>query len=113
MSPEERVEARRSEGLRRANEVRAYRAELKRDLATDKVKLSEILRSGEGKLATMRIRDLLLAVPGIGPRKAQLVLTAEKISPSLPLERLTKPRREQLLARLRNASYNGAVKERI
>lgn len=60
----------RQEALRRANEIRSWRAQLKRDLIHGRVDPVAVLAENDDRLATMKVKDLLIAVPGIGRVKA-------------------------------------------
>lgn len=59
----------RLESLAHANTVRYARAQLKRDLAGGSVELAEILEDSPAWTQNMKVRVLLLALPGIGPRR--------------------------------------------
>jgi hypothetical protein len=50
---------------------RQLRARLKRDLAAGRVALVEVLSERPACAQTAKVRELLLAVPGIGPAKAR------------------------------------------
>ena len=69
----------RLESLAHANTVRYARAQLKRDLAGGSVELAEILEDSPVWTQNMKVRVLLLAVPGIGPTKADRALTSCQI----------------------------------
>jgi hypothetical protein len=78
----ERSVAQRRDALRTANEVRSYRAQLKRDLKARRVKAVDVLLDPEERVATMKVFDLLLAVPKVGRVKVNKILNGERISPS-------------------------------
>lgn len=86
----------RRDALERANEVRVYRAKLKRDLYERRVRLEDVLASDDPMLATMTLFDLLLATPKVGRVKATKVLSAARISPGRTLSGLTDRQRRQL-----------------
>ncbi len=96
MTPEEQ----RTQALKRANQIREHRAVLKRQMAAGEAKLSDVLRAEDELLATMRVADLLRAVPGFGKTKARRILERLKLSPSVTVERLYARRREELLSRI-------------
>jgi transposase len=74
-----RSQQQRLESLSHANTVRHARAQLKRDLAGGSVELAEILEDSPAWTQSMKVRVLLLALPGIGPTKANRVLTSCRI----------------------------------
>lgn len=88
---------RRMIALRRANQVRALRAKLKQDLREGTVRLEQILASGADYLATAEVFDLLVAVPKIGPVKADHLLTIARISPSKTVGALSARQRARLI----------------
>lgn len=97
----------RLHNLERANEIRRVRRDLKADLGARHVRLSRILREDRPSLATMRVRELLLASPTLGDAKVRRTLDALGIGPTTPLRVLTPGRRERLIAFLA-ANYPGA-----
>lgn len=105
--------------LERANEVRAYRSTLKTDLRVGRIHLAQALLSDDPELATMRLRDLLRATPGIGTRKADRALRACRFTPTTRLAHVTRRGRVSLLSWIAvhyrcvqlGWSANGAVSE--
>jgi guanylate kinase len=69
----------RLESLAHGNMVRHARAQLKRDLAGGSLELAEILEDSPAGTQNMKVRVLLLALPGIGPTKADRVLNSCRI----------------------------------
>jgi hypothetical protein len=63
-SPEQRERA-----LAKANEVRPARARLKRDLTAGRIELARVVSDPPPCAQTAKLRDLLLAVPKIGPAR--------------------------------------------
>lgn len=86
----------RRHALQQANQVRSERARLKRDLATGKVGLVEILAQPPACARTARVGDLLLAVPKIGSVKAGRILSRCRISDSKTVAGLTDRQRTEL-----------------
>lgn len=86
--------------LATANIVRSKRARLKEHIAAGGIPLSEVLLANKVHLRTMKVADLLLAVPGLGAAKVGRACRALRIGPSLTLENLPHHRREELLAYL-------------
>jgi len=83
--------------LRQANQVRGRRAKLKQDLREGTVQLGQILSTGADYLGTAEVFDLLVAVPKIGPVKANHLLTIARISPSKTVGALSGRQRARLI----------------
>lgn len=66
--------AQRMAALQEANRVRSWRAELKRDLKAGKVRAADVLRDPPEEVLTMKVVELLLAVPKIGRWKVGRIL---------------------------------------
>jgi hypothetical protein len=98
--------ASRMAALARANEIRSRRSCLKAAMKTGEVLLADVLLSEEDWLQTMRVREILLAAPGIGAVKAGRALQACLLSPTIALGRLTRQRRKDLAALLAERSPN-------
>jgi S13-like H2TH domain len=76
-SPEQRERA-----LAKANEVRLARARLKRDLTAGRIELARVLNDPPPCAQTAKLRDLLLAVPKIGPARVTRTLAHCRIADS-------------------------------
>jgi transposase len=87
--------------LRLANEIRSARAQLKKELASGKIELAQILAQPPEYVRTARVRDVLLALPKIGSVKAARILADCGIAHSKPLGGLTERQRTELLNRFR------------
>lgn len=85
------------EHLERANEVRRRRSRLKAELAAGEVTLAKPLLVEQDWTRTMKIADLLKAVPGLGPAKVRRAFTANQIGHGATLGGLTAARRGDLL----------------
>lgn len=83
--------------LRQANRVRGLRAKLKQDLRADKVRLELVLATRADYLASAEVYDLLVAVPKIGPVKANRLLTVAGVSPSKTIGGLSERQRVRLI----------------
>lgn len=92
--------AQRMDALRRANEVRTYRAKLKRRLAAREESPRDVLAYPEEQVDTMKVFDLLLAMPKVGRVKANRMLVQARISPSKTVGGLSDRQRRELLGRL-------------
>ncbi len=85
------------EALKRANEVRAFRSNLKKDLKSGKIKLKSVLLNPPEEIKTMKIDVLLLAIPRLGPYKVDKLLTKYRLSPRNTINHMSEQRREELL----------------
>lgn len=102
----DRTLVQRRAALIRANDVRLYRAELKKDLkrgttrAGERVTLTGLLLRDEVPelLETMKVNELLIAAPRLGRVKARKILERARISPSKTLAGLTDRQRRELIA---------------
>lgn len=96
----ERSLAQRRAALDRANEVRVFRAKLKKDMTARRVSARDVLLEPPEFVGTMKVLDLLLAVPKVGRVKAGRVLRAAGVSPSRSVAGLSERQRSELLLRL-------------
>ena len=91
----------RLRALRLANEIRSARAQLKKDLASGKIELAQILAQQPECVRTARVRDVLLVLPKIGSVKAGRILADCGIAHSKTLGGLTERQRTELQNRFR------------
>ena len=91
----------RMDALRRANEIRVRRAQLKKDLKSGHAQIEQILRNPPGYVETAKVFDMLLAVPKYGRVKANKVLQQCRISPSKTIGGLSERQRTELVSMLR------------
>jgi hypothetical protein len=94
-------ERRRLRALAQANEVRRARSQLKRDLLTGRVELAEVLSKPPTYAHTAEVRDLLMALPGVGPGKANRALTCCGIPHAKEVTGLSSRQRAALIDFLR------------
>jgi hypothetical protein len=87
----------RMEALRRANDIRVRRAQLKKDLKLGRVKLEDILRDPPDFVSTAKVLDMLMAVPKLGQVKARRYLTLCRISESKTVGGLSDRQRAELI----------------
>src|SRR3954454_19263884 len=64
----------RMEALKRANDIRVKRAQLKKDLKSGSVSIEQILREPPEDVSTAKVFDMLMAVPKFGRAKASRLL---------------------------------------
>ena len=77
----------RREALSKGNDVRLYRAALKRRLRAGEVPYDVFLSRGphDPRLASMKVREALLVMPHLGPMKVDRIMRRAWISPSKTL----------------------------
>lgn len=104
----------RLHALRLANEIRSARAQLKKDLASGKIELAQILAQPPECVRTARVRDVLLALPKIGSVKAGRILADCGIAHSKTLGGLTDRQRAELIDRfpLRSQAAPGTHRQK-
>ena len=91
----------RMKALRKANDIRSQRAQLKRDLKASKVKIQALLRDPPEYVQTAKVIDMLMAVPKYGRVKTNRILNQCRISPSKTIGGLSERQRAELVAQLR------------
>jgi hypothetical protein len=91
----------RMEALRRANEIRTARAQLKRDLKGGRRSIHDLLLEPPEYIETAKVFDMLLAVPKYGRVKVNKVLQLCRISPSKTIGGLSQRQRTELVSMLR------------
>jgi hypothetical protein len=97
----ERSLTQRMEALKRANDIRTRRANLKRDLKAGRVHIHGLLLDPPEYVETAKVFDLLLAVPKYGRVKVNRILTQCRISPSKTVGGLSERQRNELVSYLR------------
>jgi hypothetical protein len=102
----ERSAEQRMEALAFANAVRVRRARVKRDIAASaadvaRQKAVRHVADPERALHTMKVLDLLLALPKVGRVKANRTINRMRISPSKTLAGLSERQRAELVRLLR------------
>jgi hypothetical protein len=97
----ERSHEQRMRALRRANEIRTARAQLKRDLKAGKTKIETLLLDPPEWVLSAKAFDMIIAVPKYGRVKANKILTQCRISPSKTIGGLSERQRGELVAFLR------------
>jgi hypothetical protein len=91
----------RMRALRHANEIRSGRAMLKKQLASGRVRIEEIIAQPPESAKTAKVYDLLLALPKIGPAKATRWITQCRIAPAKTVGGLTERQRHELIGLVR------------
>lgn len=94
------TEPQHMQALKRANEIRLKRSRLKRELATKRAHLAQVLRDPPDFMASCDVLSLLLAAPRLGSYKARSVLVRAGVRETTTLERLTERQRSVLLSEI-------------
>ena len=97
----ERSLVQRMDALKRANDIRSRRAQLKRDLKAGRTSINDLLLRPPGNLETAMGFDMMLAVPKYGRVKVDKVLKQCRISPSKTIGGLSERQRSELVTLLR------------
>jgi hypothetical protein len=87
----------RMEALKRANDIRVRRAQLKKDLKDGRVRIESILVKPPEYVETAKVFDILMAVPKFGRVKAARFLNQCRISQSKTVGGLSERQRAELL----------------
>ena len=85
------------DALRRANEIRVRRAQLKKDLKDGRVQVEEVLSRPPDYVETAKVFDILMAVPKFGRVKAARFLNLCRISQSKTVGGLSERQRAELI----------------
>jgi len=87
----------RLRALRQANEIRSRRAALKKELASGRVRIEDVLAQPPAYAKTAKVHDLLLAVPKVGPARVDRLLSHCRIAPSKTVGGMTERQRGELI----------------
>jgi hypothetical protein len=87
----------RMEALKRANDIRVRRAQLKKDLKTGAANIDDVLRNPPDYVSTAKVFDILMAVPKFGRVKAARFLNQCRISQSKTVGGLSERQRAELI----------------
>lgn len=91
----------RQDALLIANEIRSYRANLKRGIKAGRVSIVNLLCHPPDEIDTMKIFDLLLSMPKMGRVKANKMMNSCRISPSKTIGGMSERQREEVVSLLR------------
>ena len=89
------------EALKRANDIRVRRAQLKKDLKNGAAEIGDILHNPPEYVETAKVFDMLIAVPKFGRVKAARFLNTCRISQSKTVGGLSERQRAELVGLLR------------
>lgn len=91
----------RMEALKKANEIRTDRAQLKRDLKAGRRTIHDLLLEPPDYVETAKVFDMMLATPKYGRVKVNKILQVTRISPSKTVGGLSMRQRTELVSMLR------------
>jgi len=95
------TEEQRRQALEKASEARRKRAELKRQLKSKSLTLSELLeRTSDGVVGKMKVSDVLESLSGVGRVRARKLMEKLDISESRRMRGLGERQKENLLKEL-------------
>lgn len=100
MSPPQRSRDQKMAALQKANDHRSYRAQKKQQIKRGRADARTYLLAPPEQMLSMRIFDLLLAVPKVGRVKANRALVRCRVSPSKTLGGLSERQRHELAGML-------------
>lgn len=89
------------EALHRANDIRTRRAQFKRDLKAGRKKAHDYILEPPEWLETMKLFDLILAMPKYGRVKTNKICVQVRISPSKTVGGLSPRQRAEVVSMLR------------
>lgn len=92
----------RMDALGKANDIRVERAEFKRDLKAGRKTAHDYLLDPPDWLKTMKVVDLLLALPKYGRVKVNKILAQCHMSPTKTLGGMSARQRAELVSMLRH-----------
>ncbi len=87
----------RMEALKRANDIRVRRAQLKKDLKDGRASIEGLLNEPPVYVETAKVFDMLMAVPKFGRVKAARFLNQCRISQSKTVGGLSERQRTELI----------------
>jgi hypothetical protein len=88
----------RMEALKRANDIRVRRAQLKKDLKDGRTQIEDVLLDPPAWVETAKVFDMLMAVPKLGRVKAARLLNSCRISQSKTVGGLSERQRAELVS---------------
>src|SRR4030081_3562572 len=88
----------RMDALKRANDIRVKRAQLKKDLKDGRVQVEKILQNPPEYVSAAKVIDILMAVPKFGRVKAARFLNTCRISQSKTVGGLSDRQRTEFFA---------------
>jgi hypothetical protein len=91
----------RMNALDRANAIRTYRANLKKDIKAGRADVIALLLNPPEKIETMKVADLVISAPKMGRVKVDKLLRQCHISPSKTVHGLSERQRNELVHMLR------------
>ena len=87
----------RLDALRRANEIRSLRAQLKKELKSGALSVEKVISDPKDFVLTAKVFDIIVAAPKYGKVKATRLLNQCRISQGKTLGGLSTRQREELV----------------
>lgn len=106
MQPPAQSLEQRMQALDRANEIRAKRAQLKREMKAGRRTLTDVIIDPPDYCESMKLWDLIVSAPAHGPRKAADVLRVARVANGKTLGGLTERQRREVVSALTNRYVN-------
>lgn len=100
----ERTLQQRRDALQEANRIRSQRADLKRRMKARKESALDLILEPPDYIESMKVQDLMLAIPKYGKVKTNKTLQLAKISPSKTVGGMTDRQRTELVWRMNGGS---------
>lgn len=91
----------RLDALRRANEIRSLRAQLKKELKSGTLSVEAVIKEPKDFVLTAKVFDIIVAAPKYGKVKATRLLNQCRISQGKTLGGLSTRQRDELVDLLR------------
>lgn len=104
----ERSLQQRLDALLVANDIRFRRAQLKRDLKAGRQHGLQVIARPPEYVETMKVLDVLLAMPAIGPTKAHRVMRRCEMAMSKTLGGISTRQRRALIHAINDRNWNSA-----
>lgn len=107
MTPPVLTDDQRAQARASAIQARRERAEVRRSLRAGDVGIDEILASDVASYRRMRVREVLQALPSLGPVRSAQIMSTVGIAPTRRIQGLSTRQREELIALV-----DGRIRER-
>jgi hypothetical protein len=93
----ERSLSQRMDALSEANDIRKKRSKLKREIKARKVDAVRVVQEVPDYCKTMKVSELLMAIPKVGKVKCKKVMASARIKPSRTLSGIPDSQRNNLI----------------
>jgi hypothetical protein len=110
----DRTHLQRAEALQHANEIRLYRAQVKRALKAGELNIVDLLAGAayeDQRLAMMKVYDLVFATPQFGRTRVNQLFVSCMIAQSKTVAGLTGRQRDELLYQVATRLATSAIRK--